>query len=291
MNIQFIIKETLKGLKVNLRMGFVSILITSFSLFVFFFFLILTLSGFNLMKKVSSNIEMDIYLKKDTPSEFKKIFYETIKNYAGVKKIEIIAPYEAKKIFSESFPEYSSLLELFEDEIFPERVVLILKPDYLFFSYNSLKKNIEKFEFVDEVIFGEEWILPFSKFLIFLIFVDIFLLVLLFFLLGIVMVQTLRLTILTRKDVIKLLEIMGASENIIKGPFLLEGCFYGIIGGIIASFFLFLINIFIEKYFKIILINQKIFLILPILSGILMSLISSLIAISKREKEVWGISF
>jgi cell division transport system permease protein len=288
---QFIIKETLKGLKVNFKMGFVSILITSFSLFVFFFFLILTLNGFNLMKKVSSNIEMDIYIKKDTPQKIKKIFYETIKNYAGIKKMEIIEPYEAKKIFSESFPEYSSLLELFEDEIFPERIVLILKPDYLLFSYNSLKKNIEKFEFVDEVIFGEEWILPFSKFLIFLIFVDIFLIILLFFLLGIVMVQTLRLTILTRKDVIKLLEIMGASENIIKGPFVLEGCFYGIFGGMISSLFLFLINIFIEKYFKIILINQKIFLILPILSGILMGLISSMIAISKREKETWGISF
>jgi cell division transport system permease protein len=288
---QFIIKETLKGLKVNFKMGFVSILITSFSLFVFFFFLILTLNGFNLMKKVSSNIEMDIYIKKDTPQKIKKIFYETIKNYAGIKKMEIIEPYEAKKIFSESFPEYSSLLELFENEIFPERIVLILKPDYLLFSYNSLKKNIEKFEFVDEVIFGEEWILPFSKFLIFLIFVDIFLIILLFFLLGIVMVQTLRLTILTRKDVIKLLEIMGASENIIKGPFVLEGCFYGIFGGMISSLFLFLINIFIEKYFKIILINQKIFLILPILSGILMGLISSMIAISKREKETWGISF
>ncbi|MEO0275947.1 MAG: permease-like cell division protein FtsX [candidate division WOR-3 bacterium] len=283
MNLVFIIKETIKGLKVNFKMGIVSLLITSFSLFVFFLFFILTLNGISVIKNVSSKIEMDVYLKKDVNENIKKVFYEIVKNFAGIKEIKVIKPEEAKIEFSKMFPEYSSLLNIFEEEILPERIVLILKPNFLTFSYKSLKKNIEKFEIVDEVIFGEEWLLPFSKFIIFLIFVDIFLLILLFFLFGIVMVQTLRLTILRRKEVIKLLEIIGATEKVIKGPFILEGIFYGFTGGFLSGLFLFLFCIFIDKYFKINLFFKEVSFFLPFASGTLLGFISSLVAISKRE--------
>lgn len=283
MSLVFIIKETIKGLKVNFKMGIVSLLITSFSLFVFFLFFLLTLNGISVIKNVSSKIEMDVYLKKDINENVKKVFYEILKSYAGIKEIKIIKPEEAKIEFSEIFPEYVSLLHIFEDEIFPERIVLILRPDLLIFSYKNLKKNIEKFEIVDEVIFAEEWLLPFSKFIIFLIFIDIFLLILLFFLFGIVMVQTLRLTILRRKEVIKLLEIIGASEKVIKGPFIMEGTFYGLVGGFLSGLFLFLFYIFIEKYFKISLFFKQISFLLPFISGTFLGFVSSLIAISGRE--------
>lgn len=288
MNLNFVIKETIKGLRVNYRMGFTSILITSFSLFVLFLFFILTFNAFDVVRKASNKIEMDIYLKKDLPQDTREVFIEVLKNYAGVQEVKLIEGKKAKKEFMKEFPEYGALLSLFQDDIFPERIVLTLKPMLLPLSYKSLKKNIESFGLVDEVIFGEEWIFPFSKFLLFLFFIDIFLIILLIFLLGIVMVQTLRLTILRRKEVVKLLEIIGASESTIRGPFVFEGSFYGICGGLISGVSLFFLNIIIKKLFNIHLFYMDLVFSISLLFGLLLGFMSSLIAVSQRERqEAW----
>lgn len=287
MNLVFILKETYKGLKVNYRMGITGILITSFSLFVLFLFFILTFNAFHMLRKASEKIEVDVYLKEDVPENAKNVFLQILKSYAGVKNVQVINSRQAREEFAKEFPEYETLLSLFEEDIFPERIVLTMEPKFLPFSYPSIKKIIQSFKIVDEVIFGEEWIFPLSKFIIFLSFIDIFLIILLIFLLGIVMVQTLRLTILRRKEVINLLDIIGASEAAIRGPFVFEGVFYGIIGGFISGFSLFLFNLIIKRFFNIHLHYTELIFSLSILFGLILGFTSSLIAVSGREKREW----
>lgn len=287
MNLKFVLKEAIKGLKVNYKMGITGSLITSFSLFVLFLFFILTLNAFYTLRKASEKIEIDVYLKEDVPDNVKNMFLRVLKSYAGVKNVQMISSGKAREEFEKEFPEYKVLLSLFEGNIFPERIILTMEPKFLPFSYPSIKRIIQSFNIVDEVIFGEEWILPLSRFIIFLSFIDIFLIILLIFLLGIVMVQTLRLTILRRKEVINLLEIIGATEATIRGPFVFEGVFYGLAGGLVSGFSLFLFNIMVKKFFNIHLHYTELIFSLSTLFGLILGFISSLIAVSGREKEEW----
>jgi cell division transport system permease protein len=102
------------------------------------------------------------------------------------------------------------------------------------------------------------------------------------------MVQTLRLTILRRKEVVNLLEIIGASESTIRGPFVFEGSFYGICGGLISGISLFFLNMIIKKLFNIHLSYMDLVFSISLLFGLLLGFMSSLIAVSQRERqEAW----
>lgn len=50
-----------------------------------------------------------------------------------------------------------------------------------------------------------------------------------------VMFNTLRLTIFSRKEEIEIMRLVGASNSYIRGPFLIEGVFYGVLATLAAS--------------------------------------------------------
>jgi cell division transport system permease protein len=54
-----------------------------------------------------------------------------------------------------------------------------------------------------------------------------------------VMFNTLRLTIFSRREEIEIMRLVGASNRYIRGPFLVEGVLYGLLGSFIASVILY----------------------------------------------------
>jgi len=59
--------------------------------------------------------------------------------------------------------------------------------------------------------------------------------ILLFLATGVVIQNTLRLTVLARKNEIAVMRLVGAAPSFIRMPLILEGVFYGVAGGIIAA--------------------------------------------------------
>jgi cell division transport system permease protein len=50
--------------------------------------------------------------------------------------------------------------------------------------------------------------------------------------------NTVRLTIFAKKDLIKALQLIGATRSFVKAPFVIEGVFHGLIGALLASLLL-----------------------------------------------------
>ena len=61
----------------------------------------------------------------------------------------------------------------------------------------------------------------------------------------ILVANTIRLTIYAKRHIIRTMKLVGATSMLIRLPFLIEGAFHGIIGGVIASL---LIDIRITSY-------------------------------------------
>jgi cell division transport system permease protein len=55
-----------------------------------------------------------------------------------------------------------------------------------------------------------------------------------------VILNTIRMTIFNRRDEIEIMQLIGASKWYIRGPFLVEAAIYGLIAGILASAFFFI---------------------------------------------------
>lgn len=110
-----------------------------------------------------------------------------------------------------------------------------------------------------------------------------------------VIFNTLRLTIFNRKEEIEIMRLVGASNSYIRGPFLIEGILYGLIGTIFASILFFPVLKFstpwITKFFQLDLPASTYFhsgywqiIAIQAASGIILGVISSIIATRRHLK-------
>lgn len=110
-----------------------------------------------------------------------------------------------------------------------------------------------------------------------------------------VILNTIRMTIFNRKDEIEIMRLIGASKWYIRGPFLVEAGIYGLIAGIFASLFFFLVVLgqapklgdYVEEVRPtIVQFQNNGWLIIPvtILTGILIGSFSSFLAIRRHLK-------
>lgn len=111
----------------------------------------------------------------------------------------------------------------------------------------------------------------------------------------IVMFNTIRLTIYNRREEIEIMRLVGASNWFIRGPFVVEGIFYGIAGALITTAILYpimwiltpKISAFLEldlKQFNYFGLNLYALFATQLLTGVLLGIISSLIVIRRYLK-------
>ncbi len=108
----------------------------------------------------------------------------------------------------------------------------------------------------------------------------------------IVLFNTVRLTIYSRREEIEIMRLVGASNGYIRGPFVVEGIFYGIAGSIFTSLILFPLLWFltprISSFFEIGPSNFAFsgsnlwwLLVMQLLAGVILGIISSIFAVRK----------
>lgn len=106
--------------------------------------------------------------------------------------------------------------------------------------------------------------------------------------------STIRLAILNASEEIKIQRLVGASNNFIRGPFLVQGMLGGIISALLAFFLLFLLLFFAGPKFEVLFPGLNLFLffkkkmlfifLVQLFSGIGLGIVSSIIAMGRYLK-------
>ena len=96
--------------------------------------------------------------------------------------------------------------------------------------------------------------------------------------------HTIRLTIYSKRFLIRSMELVGAKPSFIRRPFLLKGLFFGLIGGLIANVLLFGILFWVSRTFSQIITpeNYQIYGMIGLailIFGILLAFISTFISV------------
>ncbi len=230
-----ILSTTLSNIKSNKQLFLASVGTITIALSILGLFLFVYVNLNSVLSFWNDQVQLVVYLEDDITGTKKKRLEELISSHSQVDSFEFVSREKAWKNFQSMFSEKSAVLKGIGFNPLPASYNLTIKvsPERLV-TIRSLAEKLRKQEGVESLEYGEEWI---SRFESFIILMRIFLWALGGLLcLGAVLIisNTVKLSVLSRKNEIELMLLTGATPGFIKIPFLLEGIFHGLLGATVS---------------------------------------------------------
>ena len=227
-------QDAYTNIKVNSVTTFLSALTVGFSLAIFALFIILFMNLNTAVEGLGDRTHVVVYAKDDAGGGIEEMLAELIE-VTGVKGVEYISPESALKGLREELSEHEAIFEGVRADIFPRSFdIKMNKAARRSMNIEQAAQDIKNISWVSEVQYGHEWAEKFASFLGFVklaaYVVGAFLSAAALFIIS----NTIRLTIYSRRDDIRVMRLLGASAPYIRTPFILEGLLMGFFGGIIA---------------------------------------------------------
>jgi cell division transport system permease protein len=267
-----------------------TILSVSVGLLILSTFVTATLNVDSVLKRWSRSFGLVVYLdeqlSKNEENELKHFFQQD----TDVVEVIYISKERAVKELSDTLGENAQILEDLNENPLPSSFELKLRRELLESALVKKKAAlIEQMAGVEEVQYGEKWLSSLNTLSEILKVSAIFLGCATLIAIIFITYNTIKIFFYRRKDEIETLKLLGATRRFIRMPFLIEGLFIGLLGGIIGSLTLLGIHSLIAfkgvefmPSIKSILISVpvQIYMSVPAV-GALMSFIGSFIAVGK----------
>lgn len=226
------IRDAFKSVNRNFSLTIASVSCISITLIIVSFSLIMSYNVKNFSKEIKADVTIFAYLNEDTTSKrANEILSEltALDNIDGTPKF--ISKEQAKEDFKNYDERYEDLVEGWGDDNYLLDYYLIKVEDITKIKDTVLE--IKKIEEMHMVSYGEgmveRLVSGFELAEKIMLCVVLVLLVVTIFLI----INTIKLTIFSRKREISIMRLVGASNFTIKNPFVIEGMIIGCLGSII----------------------------------------------------------
>ncbi len=179
--------------------------------------------------------------KSLSPQE-KEALENKIKQSPLVRNVEYVSSEDAASRFVQNFPELESTLrDLGSNPFSPSLEVTIQERYSRSPLLNSFLDSLRREAKVVDIQFNRDWIARVEAIDRVVKALGAFLASILILASLFIVSNVIRLSVMARQDEISILRLVGATNNFIRVPFLLEGTFLGILGSFVAMAFLWLI--------------------------------------------------
>ena len=200
-------------------------------LFVFGAFLLAQENLQNLLKVWGDQIQINAYLDKDLGPAEVSLLREKIQSFSEVERVRHISREQAWKDFQVALGAQSNVLEGLPEDVLPASFEIFIKPAYRDGPIvEAFANRLRKEKGLTSVEYPQEWVDRLSLMVLALQWAMWVLAGILFVAVFFIVRSTVRLAILAQKDEIKVMQWIGASEELIQAPFVLEGMIQGFIG-------------------------------------------------------------
>jgi len=285
-NTVFFFKELWKNLVRNPLMSAAAASTTVLSLLTLGISLAIVYSINNLVVEVTSQVEIRAFLRKDVSNYKIKELQDQMMKLPQVRRVEYISSDRALDKLQE---DLNLNLEMTPEEnpLPPALVIRVADPRQV----GVVADQIREMNGIEDMNYGEtilKGILDASKIIKF---VGYFLTILMAAAALFTIINTIRLTMIARKDEIRTMKLVGATTWFIRWPFMMEGIMLGLIGALISTIMIssgYMILTgrlqaalpFVFPVVENVVLTKKLFLIL-IASGIFMGLSGSYISMTR----------
>ena len=235
----YLLKEALRGLRRSGGTAALCISTIGLSLLIFGLFLMVTINVRQTVQRLREKVEIEIFLEDTVTIEEVNTFLEKIRGLEGVME----ATYISKETALREARLDSVYLKAVGSNPLPASVRVRLREKYRSSQgIAGITENIGNEPGVEEIASGSQWTQQLDRFVLTLSVATI----VVGFIFGLasilVISNTVQLTVFSRREIISIMQLIGAKDGFIRGPFIVGGIVQGIIGGILSGIGLSLVH-------------------------------------------------
>lgn len=226
------IRDAFKSVVRNFSLSLASISCITITLIIVALSLIASLNVDNFAKVIKKDVTMVVFLDRETTEKEVEAVEQAIERLDNIETIKFKSKEETKNEMMSTDDVFKSTMEEWTEEENPLKDSFLIKVEDIK-EINKTAEEVRKIDKVEAVNYGEgmveQMVGAFDAvekvaigIVVALILVTIFLII-----------NTIKLTIFSRKREISIMRLVGASNFSIKNPFVIEGMILGMIGSII----------------------------------------------------------
>ena len=217
------------------RSGLLSTATIAIALFVLGAFLVVTSNLERLAEEWSGAAELSVYLDDDIGGADRAAIERNLRGDPAVADVEFVAKDQALGRFKESFPDLASTLGALEENPLPASLDVRLRSSSAAeFSVDALVERMRASPGVSDVRYDKEWLDRLRR--------GVRLLRIIGFALGgalivaaaLTIANVVRLALAARRDELDIMQLVGAPQSYVRGPFIMEGALQGGLGSFVA---------------------------------------------------------
>lgn len=231
----YVIRESLRAFRRAPVLTGLSSMMIALSLFLVGLFGLAAWNVRRVLERVESRVEIIAYLRDDSAPEAVSIARQDISAYPEVRDVSYISKEHALLKAKEELPEFATVFGDLERNPLPASLEILLHPNQTGpEAVEAVARRVREYPFVEDVRFGSEWLdkvylLRRAAGVATIVLGGAFAIVA-----SLIIGAAIRMAIYARREEISIMRLVGATESFVRRPFLLEGLFTGMIGGVLA---------------------------------------------------------
>ena len=219
------------------------------SLFVFGVFILIQENLQHMLNGWGDQIQVNTYLENNAGTDQVEAIMVRIRAMPEVESLRHISKEQAWNDFQTALGAQSAVLEGLPEDVLPESFEITLKPAYRDPpQIENFAGRLGKINGIAAVEYPQQWVDRLNLFVLALQWAKWGLGGILFIATFFIVGSTVRLALLARKDEIEIMQFVGASEELIRAPFVVEGMLQGTVGAGLSLLGLWLFYVLLEKY-------------------------------------------
>ncbi|MGQ0720370.1 MAG: cell division protein FtsX [Candidatus Eiseniibacteriota bacterium] len=244
----FTLREGMLNVRRAPLMSLTSVAVMGLTLFVMGIFLLITVNLRAGIVAVQKQVEIVVFLDEDLRDSELQLLDRFLREHPGVRDVRFLTRDEALTRFRQELDEREYLLEAMETNPLPDTFEVALFDDWKATArLEELAQAVGGMAGVEEVKYGREWVDRLNRVIFLVVICNLVLGVIVALSSMVVVANTVKLTLIARREMIDLLKMVGATVGVIRRPFVIEGIIKGTTASVLAAVLLVLLTALLER--------------------------------------------
>lgn len=217
-------------------MLFISIATITVSLLVLGVFLLVSRNLTHFSSIMASKLEIRVFLRDDLTRSEINAFYGVLGKVSSIRTVDFVDREEAWDQFQANY-ENMKLTDIFGENPLPHSFRIVLENAKMLPQTVTYIRSYS--QYVEDVVYGGVIAERLELFTRIIHWVGVILVGMLTFATLLIVVNTIRLTVIARQNEIFIMQMVGATNRFIRWPFIIEGLVIGVIGSLISVLILY----------------------------------------------------